>query len=576
MDFDNNIITALALSAPFFILQIFAFFWTIKKLSTYDNFFKKEREYSVEDSENKISKLTLVGGKGSELNKLLDEINHYISKTKGTTDFAIIQNKVERRLEMRLNHASTFIAFPTYLGLMGTFAGVFYGILTFMSGIDSSGNVTDESIKNLLTGVLVSMSTSLIGLLCSTINNGKVGWARKHNDEAKNEFYDFIQTELMPVLDVSMVTAITKLHQTVDNFEPAFNRVITSFQNTFDKCTRAFGHDFEQHVMAVSDAVKVMGKNMDRINQNIELQEKVLSQFQSDEFIHGMDKYIEAANHFVGITQSLNKFEEARRMMLAAAQESINLQNQYNEALNIPREVAIRINQILDRIKDFEKGVNEVGRALNQREILGNDVVEKIKQQINGISHKSKIADRFLDLADDKLQELYQNQTKVIKEMNDNYRNAISGHIEGFENMLAQQTAELEKRHRIFLQAIEARFNVEDIRKEFTNLNRLSKLEDIETQLTVINDTGIKSEVLQKDLANIQEELVQLKEVGKLGEIESHIKYLVDKVITAEDIHTELESIQKELSSFKKELSQQKAEGDNSSKKERGFWHFGN
>lgn len=123
---------------------------------------------------------------------------------------------------------------------MGTFLGVFIGIFMFLQGFDGAGDVSDESIKNLLTGVLVSMSTSLVGLLLTTINNAKSGEARKNIEEDKNEFYDFVQTELMPALDVSMVLAITKLHETVDRFEPAFDRVINRFQDTFDRCTKGF------------------------------------------------------------------------------------------------------------------------------------------------------------------------------------------------------------------------------------------------------------------------------------------------------------------------------------------------
>ena len=54
---------------------------------------------------------------------------------------------------------------------------------------------------------------------------------------------------------------------------------------------------------------------------------------------------------------SVHSYIVRRRMMLAAAQESINLQNAYADSLKIPREVAIRINQILDRIKDFEDSI---------------------------------------------------------------------------------------------------------------------------------------------------------------------------------------------------------------------------
>ena len=477
----------------------------------FQNFFRKKSEYGTFKTHimgEPITQLVPVGFEGSDLNKLIEEINHYVSKTKGTTDFSVIQNKVERKLNMRLDQSVAKLAFPTYVGLMGTFAGVFIGILMFLVGFDGANNISDDSIKNLLIGVLVSMSTSLVGLFFTTRNNAKAGEARKTIEEDKNDFYDFVQTELMPSLDVSMVLAITKLHETVDRFEPAFDRVITNFQNTFDRCTKAFGSDFEKNVKAVASAVEVMGKNMDKINENIQIQQKVLATLKSGDLIHGMDKYIEAANHFVSITQSLNKFEEARRMMLAAAQESINLQNTYSDSLRIPREVAVRINQILERIKTFEDNINALGPQLAQREILGNDVVNTIKEQINGISKKGKIAERYLEMADGKLEDLFKEQTKVIGTMNNRYREAIEKHILNFEQMLQDQTKDLKERHSKFIMAMEENLSIEEIKKEFVNLQ---KLNDIFDQIKKLNQEAVKSSDLQKELQKIKEEIKKIE-----------------------------------------------------------------
>ena len=386
----------------FFIVQMSYFISTIKARNVFENFFSKTSGYSVtlKGNENDpYPQIEPVGKPKSDLNNLIEEINIYLYKTKGTSDYEFIRNKVERKLNMRYDQSTVHLSFPTYLGLMGTFAGVFMGILMFLVGFDA-GNISDDSIKNLLVGVLVSMSTSLVGLLLTTINNGKAGSARKKIEDDKNEFYDFIQTEVTKTASASLVSAISKLHDTVDKFEPAFTTVIDGFKAAFKECTDAFGQDFKEKVAAVTSAVGVMGENMDKINKNIELQQKVLDTLKSGEFVRGMDKYIEASNHFVSITQSLNKFEEARRMMLAAAQEAITLQNQYNESLNVPREIAVRVNQILDRIKDFENSVNEAGRALTKRDILGNDVINAIQDQIKGISKKGKIADKFLEMAD--------------------------------------------------------------------------------------------------------------------------------------------------------------------------------
>ena len=474
------------------------------------NFFSKKEEYDTYETEingEAISQLKQVGADGSDLNTLIAEINHYVAKTKGTTDFAVIQNKVERKLNMRYDQSVAKLAFPTYLGLMGTFAGVFLGITMFIGGFDGAGDITDESIKNLLFGVLVSMSTSLIGLFLTTINNALAGESRKNIEEDKNDFYDFVQTELMPSLDVSMVLAITRLHETVDRFEPAFDRVISRFQTTFDNCTRAFGDSFETNVRAVADAVDTMGRNMNKINENISLQQQLLSTLRSQELIKGMDKYIEAADHFVSITRSLDKFEEARRMMLAAAQEAINLQNSYSDALKIPREVAVRCNQILDRIKTFEENVNRVGGSFENRQILGNDVIETIREQINQIRKKDKVAMKYFETADGKLDNLFEEQTKLIDQLNKRYKDAIIGHIEGFEQMLKDQKDELEKRHREFLEEMKLVVNVDEISKDFSNLKKLNEIVD---QLKRLTSDPVKSDELHKKLQKIQEEIAKI------------------------------------------------------------------
>lgn len=474
-----TIVFSIAVSLLFFILQFKYFRETRKYCNLFYNFFYKESEYEVikEDVDgNQIQQLKLVGEQESDLNKLLSEVNHYVAKTKGTTDFAVIQNKVERMLTMRYEQSEAKLAFPTYLGLMGTFLGVLMGIFMFIWGFDGQGDVRDDAIKNLLIGILVSMSTSFVGLLLTTINNAFISEAKKGVEEDKNEFYDFVQTELMPSLDVSLVVAISKLHETVDKFEPAFDGVIRRFQDTFDRCTKAFGESFETNVKTVSKAVEVMGENMDKINDNIQLQQNVLSTFKSDEVAKGLEKYVEAADHFVGITQSLNKFEEARRMMLAATQEAINYQNQYADWLQIPREIAVRVNDILNRIKNFEENIERIGEKLAEREILGNDVVNAISDQVNAIEKKSKIADKYLQLADGQLEDLFKEQTAVIDQMNHRYRAAIQGHIDGFEEMIDDLTRELERRHNLFIAAMEEKLNINVIREEFSNLKKLGAI----------------------------------------------------------------------------------------------------
>lgn len=554
-----TIVFSIAVSLLFFILQFKYFRETRKYCNLFYNFFYKEIKYEIikEDiDDNQVQQLKLVGEGESDLNKLLSEVNHYVAKTKGTTDFAVIQNKVERMLTMRYEQSEAKLAFPTYLGLMGTFLGVLMGIFMFIWGFDGQGDVRDDAIKNLLIGILVSMSTSFIGLLLTTVNNAFISEAKKEVEEDKNEFYDFVQTELMPSLDVSLVVAISKLHETVDKFEPAFNGVIRRFQDTFDRCTKAFGESFETNVKTVSKAVEVMGENMDKINENIQLQQNVLSTFKSDEVAKGLEKYVEAADHFVGITKSLNKFEEARRMMLAATQEAINYQNQYADWLQIPREIAVRVNDILNRIKNFEENIERIGEKLAEREILGNDVVNAISDQVNAIEKKSKIADRYLQLADGQLEDLFKEQTAVIDQMNHRYRAAIQGHIDGFEVMIDDLTRELERRYNLFIAAMEEKLNINVIREEFSNLKKLGAI--FEEVKGISDDVSRSNDILIS--INRKQDVSEKADSKNQQKVNEYIERELQSREEVRQLRQENEGLNKDVKDLKGQINQLLAE----------------
>ncbi len=138
-------------------------------------------------------------------------------------------------------NATSRIAFPTYVGLMGTFIGVFLGLLFFTIGLGASPNgegITDETIGNLISGVLVFDVNKFHRLLLTTITHHLAAETQRVVREDKNEFYEFIQNELMPTLGVSMVAALNKLHHTINLFDRRSNNVIDRFQATFDSCTQ--------------------------------------------------------------------------------------------------------------------------------------------------------------------------------------------------------------------------------------------------------------------------------------------------------------------------------------------------
>lgn len=135
-------------------------------------------------------------------------------------------------------------------------------------------------------------------------------------------------------------------------------------------------------------------------------------------------------------------------------------------------------------------------------------MVNAIQDQIKGISKKGKIADKYLEIADGKLEDLFVAQTAVIEDMNKRYREALEGHIEGFEEMIKCQTKELETRHKEFMQAMEEKLNIGEIQKDFASLR---KLNDITAELAKLTEDPVKAEELADILKEIQEEIGKIE-----------------------------------------------------------------
>lgn len=403
--------------------------------------------------------------------------------------------------------ATSKLSFPTQIGLMGTFFGVFIGLSEFLIGTRYGDGITDSSIQSLICGVLVSMATSFCGIAMLIKSHSKASDASNQIDKDKNEFYEWVQNELMPSVDVSMVEAIGKLHETIDQFEPSFSGVISEFKNAFRDVTGAFGTDFRESVKVVSSAVKRMGENMDKVNKNIRFQEELLNTIRSRELIKGMDAFVEASHKFSEITGSLDQFERARRLMLVAAQETINLQKSFNESLSVPKEIAAEINMILNRITNFENNINKLGTDISQTQMVGSALVEEIKENINAIKSKQKVAKDFAEVANKKLETYFKEHQIELKCISKRYNEALEAYLKDYEQMLQERKEELEKRKREFVEAIEQKLSLEDIRSDFSSLKRLN---EISQKVELLAKNPVNGDKLVKILDGIRVELTAI------------------------------------------------------------------
>ena len=135
-------------------------------------------------------------------------------------------------------------------------------------------------------------------------------------------------------------------------------------------------------------------------------------------------------------------------------------------------------------------------------------MVETIREQVNAIRKKDKIALKYFEIADGKLSDVFEEQTKVLNEMNSRHKEAIAGQIAGFEEMLREQTSEIKKQHGQFIEQMQMHLNVEEIHKDFTNLR---KLNEVVEQLKRLTQDPVKADELSKKLRDIQAEIAKIE-----------------------------------------------------------------
>ena len=515
--FNFSFAFSVAVAIGFIFWQYRVYLENLKSLDILGHFFSKKEAYAtlerISGDPNSKQKNSIVlkdvSEHDAELHNLIRDINEYIEKSKGTVAFSIIQNKTERRISMLYEIATSKLSFPTQIGLMGTFAGVLLGLVMFLIGTKRFGQITDDAINSLIFGVLVSMATSCLGIFLLIKSHSKSSKITNQIDRDKNEFYEWVQNELMPSVDVSMVEAIGKLHETIGQFEPTFSGVINKFKDAFRDVTGAFGDDFRLSVQIVKESVDQMGDNIDKINHNIDLQTELLGTIRSKELITGMDAFVEASKKFGEITGSLDQFERARRLMLIAAQEAINIQRDYNESLQIPKQVAADINSILDRIANFEKNIEGLGTNIAQTQLVGSKLVEQIKENIVAIKDKQKVAEYMANLTNEQLEDFFNQQKDVLSSISERYNTALSNYLNDYEQMLGRLKEEYEDRKREFVVAIDKKLSIDDIKNEFTNLRKLGVIVD---KLDNLCNSGVKPKQLSHELNSIKDELIALNE----------------------------------------------------------------
>ena len=473
--------------AAFAVIQLVFFNFTFFKLNEL-NFFFPSKKWETTDGEDGLTLIAEPEDSQHAL-ELVREINDYIKNTNGAVEYAVIKDKTERRIDSLYEFATSKISFPTYLGLMGTFFGVYIGLKCFNAGLgQGDGGITDQMVKELIGGIIVSMVTSLVGLVLMTISNIHASNVQKKVDAQKDEFFEFLQMSVIPTLGTNVSSSLNRLRSTIGKFEPSFRAVIEEFKEAFRDCTDMFKGTFAENAEVLTKAVAEMGSNMTLINENIQKQEQLLTTLRQRDMVTTLDKFVTAANSFDSVTTSIQKLEEAKERIIASTNTLAQKQETYNQSLEIPTRLLQQVNSILNRVTTFEQSINALGVNIEQTQLLGNTQINAIEEQLNALKAKHRLVSGYQETQVDELDKIYQEQSQAVKDLSDAFKRVVAQNKDdietamddfkkAYDDIVRKCKTGVEQKLEEFITALNKTLDVEDANRKLSNLDRLQALE---------------------------------------------------------------------------------------------------
>lgn len=473
----NNFFVLLAshpwiITALIAMVQVHFFINNTRKANCLRNFFKGQETLKVDDDQIIYDESEL----SHSLRDLVNNLNYYFSKSGGAASVGVIQNKVENSLSNLSDDASARVSFPTFIGLMGTFLGSLCGLLAFNEGLLPTIGVTNTHVSQLIQGVVIAMTTSLLGLLLTTISNHKIAVATKEVNKEKNNFYDFIQVELIPSQNVDIVTAVNQLDRSIVKLLPGFQEQIANFQETFTRSSREFGNVFTDGIIEISSAVSDLSSNVDAIGNSIRLQENLINTLKSPEISRTLNNFIAAANTFSEISATITELEQYKDQIIKQNEVFASKQQDFFRSLSVPQQILDRLVSIMDRISVFEENINKVGENIGSVECLGDRELTLIDEHIAAIGRKNDLAKQYHETANEDLQAFYRDQIGQLRTLTNHFAETLNEYNTQFDGMMDTVIEELSNKRERFLAVLTEAFNVEEIHQDLLHLKTLGNI----------------------------------------------------------------------------------------------------
>lgn len=339
-------------------------------------------QYQEQENLEKIELLVFTSGKmHPQFSEVIKSTNAYLCKNKNSSaDFGILKDTCERHIEKSDNEIGNLINVPLYIGLAGTFIGIIVGL----SGIDFSKSIGDNSqlinpaeIGQLISGITAAMVASLIGLVFTVISTAILYKpAAFKNDTEKNEYYDFLQRELLPYLNIGV-------SKSLGNFKDVLNHFIKKFGENMD--------DYKD--------------SGELLNENLQRQQIVLEEINKLSITKTATQIAQTFNDLKESTEHLEKFRE--------------YQSGLNNYVDKTEKVSLEIMLVIDHFKDFNSNL----KSISNHTLSSIELQKQFKDSLE--AHFPTLDDHRL-VWRNQVDELNNDIKEVYKELNNYFKNSTT------------------------------------------------------------------------------------------------------------------------------------------------------
>lgn len=345
--------------------------------------------------DQKYIEVTLIKSTQSNevLDKILSSVNTYLLRNKGAiSDFNLIKDVVERNTDAVDEEINSLLPIPLYLGLMGTMIGIVIGLFAMPSISDAN---FEKAIDMLIGGVKVAMIASFMGLLFTVILSGwKYKGAKLHAEGLKNDYFTWIQTQLLPVLSQNISSSIYSLQANLLNFNDTFSTNVTSFNGLMTKIL----HSFDSQVNLMNELKEVDVAQLAKLNINV-LQElrtstKEFEKFnifltQLNSFVDNAQKLNYNINNQLDRTYAIEQIASSIGSNISVNNELIGvLQSELREVSGrkqIVTEAVIDVDKVLTKsFEELKRHIDAQIIAIKQITIKEEDLLEKLLKEDRG------------------------------------------------------------------------------------------------------------------------------------------------------------------------------------------------